>query len=101
MLGSTMFFPHHTIARRILVNATLIWLGLRFVALVVGWGFSTSPLLAGWIVLLTTGLAVFDVRRRSRHLLLENLGVSWLPVGVLAAFPPVSFELIWLLVSRT
>ena len=94
-----MFFPHHSIARRILVNATLIWLGLRCAAAVLGWGLTTSWQLAGYIVLLTTGLAVFDVRRRSRHLLLENLGVSWMPVGVLAAIPPVVVESVWLLLG--
>ena len=95
-----MFFPHHTIARRILVNATLIWLGLRFVALVLGWGVRTSLPLAGWIVLLTTGLAVFDVRCRSRFLLLENLGVSCRPVVVLSVLPPGVFEALWLLAGQ-
>ena len=84
-----------------LVNAVLIWLGVRFAAMMVGWGMRTSVPLAVSIVLLTAGLAVFDVRRRSRHLLLENLGVSGIPVGVLAAFPPVIFESLWLWVSRT
>ena len=95
-----MFFPHHPIARRILVNATIIWIGLRFYALMAGWGLRTSLPLAGWIVILTTGLAVFDVRRRSRFLLLENLGVSWLPVGVLAALPPSVFEACWFLAGQ-
>ncbi len=95
-----MFFPHHTIARRIPVNATFIWLGLRFAAAMVGWGISASPLLAGWIVLLTAALAVFDARRRSRLVLLENLGVSWRPVLVLAILPPGIFETCWLLAAR-
>ena len=95
-----MFFPHYTIARRILVNATIIWLGMRFTALVLGWGLGTSLPKAGWIVLLTTGLAVFDVRRRSRFLLLENLGVSWRPVAVLAVLPPSVCETCWLLAGQ-
>lgn len=95
-----MFFPHHTITRRILVNATLIWLGLRFVAAFLGWGFSASPLLSGYIVLLTAALAVFDARRRGRLLLLENLGISWRPILVLAVLPPVIFETCWLLAAR-
>ena len=95
-----MFFPHHTIARRILVNATLIWLGLRFAAALVGWGVSASPLLAGWVVLLTAAFGVFDARRRSRLLLLENLGISWRPILVLAVLPPVIFETCWLLAAR-
>ena len=69
--------------------------------MVVGWGLRTSMPLAVSIVFLTVGLALFDVRRRSRHLLLENLGVSGLPVGVLAACPAVLFESIWILVSGT
>lgn len=96
-----MFFPHHTIARRILVNATLIWLGLRLAAGVLGWGLSSSLPLAGWIVLLTTGIAVLDMRRRSYFLLISNLGVSWLPVCLLAALPPGVFELIWLLAGSS
>ena len=96
-----MFFPHFPISRRILVNTVLIWLGMRFAAASVGWGVRTSVPLAVSIVLLTTGLAVFDARRRSRNLLLENLGVSWMAVGVLAAFPPLLFETIWLLIRPT
>ena len=98
-----MFFPHHTIARRILVNATLIWLGwlgLRFVAALAGWGVSASPLLSGYIVLLTAALAVFDARRRGRLLLLESLGISWRPVLVLAVLPPAIFEFCWLLAAQ-
>ena len=95
-----MFFPHHTIARRILVNATVIWFGLRFAAAAVGWGVSASPVLAGWIVLLTVALAVFDARRRSRILLLGNLGISRRPVLVLAVLPPVIFETCWLLAAQ-
>ena len=95
-----MFFPHYRIARRLLVNATLIWLGLRFGAAVVGWGVSTSPLLAGWVVLLTAAFGVFDARRRSRLLLLENLGISWRPILLLAVLPAVIFETCWLLAAR-
>ena len=97
----TMFLPHRSIARRILVNAFLVWLGLRFVAMVVGWELRTSLPLALFIVFLTTGLAVFDARRRSRRLLLENLGISVFPIGIVAALPPIVFESVWLLVNRT
>jgi hypothetical protein len=92
-------FPHYAIARNIVVNAVVIWLGLRFGAMVVGWGLATSIPLAVFIVVLTSALTLFNVRRRSRHLLLENLGVSRLPVGVIAAFPPLVFESVWLWIS--
>lgn len=98
---SRMLFPHHLIARRILVNAILIWLGWRFLAMAVGWELRTSLTLALFIVFLTTGLAVFDARRRSRRLLIENLGISDISVGILAALPPIVFESVWLLVNRT
>jgi len=99
-----MFFPHRSISRVILVNSTLIWLswlGLRLLALLAGFGFNTDLLSSLWIVVLTTGLAVFDVRRRSRHVMLENLGVSGVSVGVVAACPPILLESILLVVSRT
>ena len=98
-----MFFPHRSISRGILVNATLIWLGwlgLRLLALLAGFGFNTTLLSSLWIMVLTTGLAIFDVRRRSRHLMIENLGVSGVSVGVVAACPPVLLESILLVVSK-
>ena len=96
-----MVFPYCPIARGILVNATLIWMGMRFAAAAMGWGLRTSLPLGVFIVLLTTGLAVFDVRKRMRYVLIENLGVRGLPVGLLAAFPPVVFESLWLVLSST
>ena len=96
-----MFFPHFSIARRILVNTMFIWLGLRFAIAFTPWGLNTTIPFAAYMVLLTTGLAVFDARRRGRRVWLGNIGVSGIPIGILAACPPVVFESIWLLVSRT
>ena len=99
-----MFFPHRSISRVILVNATLIWLGslgLRLLAQLAGFVYNPDLLSSLWIVVLTTGLAVFDVRRRSGHVMIENLGVSGVSVGVVAACPPILLESIWQVVSRT
>ena len=96
MIGK-MPFLHHSFARRILLNSLIIWVGLRLATIVVGWGLRTSFLLAIVLVSMTAVLAVFDARRRSRNLLLENLGVSWVPVALWAAFPPIALESCWLL----
>ena len=94
-----LLLPPRAITRRILVSAVIIWLGLRFGAALVGWGTRTSVPLAGAIALLTVVLATLDIRRRSHHLFLENLGVSRLSVAFLTVCPPAVFELIWLLAT--
>ena len=92
-----MPFPYLPISRHIIVNAVLIWLGLRFYAAAAGWGLYTSISLAVVMVVLITGLGVFDARLRTRRLLLENLGISRTQVALLAGLPPVVFESLWLL----
>ena len=92
-------FPAWTLTRRIITNATLIWLGLRLGAVFVGVS-GTGVLLACGFVAAATGLAIFDIRRRSRHTLLENLGLSGLAVGVVAMIPAVVFESALLMVAR-
>lgn len=92
-------FPAWTLSRRIIVNATLIWVGLRFGAAIIGVQ-ETGVLLACGFVAVTSVLAIFDIRRRSRHTLLENLGLSGLAVGMVAVAPAVALETALLLVAR-
>ena len=96
---SPMPFPYRPISRSIILNAVLIWLGLRFVATMVGWGLNTSVPLAIVVVVLSTTLGMSDARRRNRRLLLENLGISRAQVTLLAGSPPALFELFWLLLA--
>jgi len=97
---TAMFFPFRPIALRIVVNAALIWLGLRFAIAFTPWGLNATIPFAAYMILLTTGLTVFDARRRSRYVLIENLGISTIPVSTLAACPPLLFETIWLIVVK-
>ncbi len=84
-------FPIWAISRNILINSALIWMGLRLSTSVVG-VTGTNALLACGYVVATVLLSYFDTRRRTRHLLLENLGISRVAVGSIASIPPVVFE---------
>ena len=98
---TAMVFPYRPLAWRIVGNAAVIWLGLRFGTGFIGWGLNATVPSAAYMIILTTGLTVLDTRRRSRYLLFENMGVRTLPIGVLAACPPILFESISLTLKFT
>lgn len=83
---------HPRFAGRILVNAGLIWIGIRFGAMLVGVGLSADLPAVGAIVLLSATLVLLDLRRRQENAFLENLGVSRATVVLLALLSPVVGE---------
>jgi hypothetical protein len=49
---------------------------------------------AVFLIALTTGLLLFDMRRTGEELFLANLGVAPGTLALLAASPPLAFELL-------
>lgn len=87
-----MLIPYSPFTMRIVAKATTIWLAIRVGMLLAGVGPSVGVAMAGGITLLAAGLTVFDVRRRSEHVFLENLGVSWLVLAAMSTLVPAAFE---------
>ena len=91
--------PPARVTRRIIVNAVILWLGLRAM-LAVFRLFVPAPRVAVLIVVVVGLLLRLDIKRGHEDILLGNLGVSWLGIWTVAAGPVALLEVVAGLVGR-
>ena len=100
LLRRHLIVPYRSFTRQLLVSATVVWAGVRVGVAILGIGIATNLPVAAGVVLLTVVLVLMDLRRRSSHVFLENLGVSRMAVVVIVAMPPLLLEILWAISVR-
>lgn len=90
-----MVLPNFRFARAILVRSFTVCVAIRIaVAFIRGPAWPLILPEATFLVVLTVGLVLFDLRRTGEELFLANLGVAPATLALLAAGPPLVFELL-------
>jgi hypothetical protein len=89
--------PPRLIVRAYLVRAAAVWLTTRLVVSVVfafgGENPFTIPVTGlFWLVVFSTALTLFDVRRRHERILIGNLAISPAFIATLATIPAAAGE---------
>jgi len=92
-------FPPARIVRRVVVNAVILWLGLRAMLAALGLFLPTTRV-ALLIVIIVGLLLRLDIKRGHEDILLRNLGVSGLGLWTMAVGPVLLLELVTGVVGR-
>ena len=87
--------PNLRFTRAILVRSFTVCLAIRIaMAFIRGPAWALIFPEATFLVVLTVGLVLFDLRRTGEELFLANLGVAPATLALLAAGLPLAFELL-------